>query len=441
MNDAPKTSQGLASSGHRSAKRVESTALATAFQREFVKTLQQRVVENGEPFAIVQADTPHELFHAMDIRMVTNQWWASYIAAKQLSPYYFQVLEREGFPASSCRYCSLGLACTLDNDPERAPWGGLPRPTVLVARLTCDCIQRVFQLWAEALGSTFYPLEAPGWEHKDTQWFEHNREDWDEVYEPHRIDLMVEEMKGLIALIEERTDRRFDPDKLLALMNAINEQEILLDEASKLATRTIPCPVGIADQMPNAMIPQWHRGDPWAVEHARRFRDEVKARVEAGAAVAPNEKIRLMWIGAGLWHDPGFYEALEARLGAVFVWSMYLPFTGAKYVRTNLNDPLRALASRICGMNEVLHLPPWMNAWMVSEAKACSIDAAVMLSPESQRISVSGNKFTKASLEAAGVPVFEISADMVDATDWSHDRMVDEVERFLRERVPLKAGN
>ena len=82
-----------------------------------------------------------------------------------------------------------------------------------------------------------------------------------------------------------------------------------------------------------------------------------------------------------------------------------------------------------------------MNAWMVSEAKACSIDAAVMLSPESQRISVSGNKFTKASLEAAGVPVFEISADMVDATDWSHDRMVDEVERFLRERVPLKAGN
>ena len=22
-----------------------------------------------------------------------------------------------------------------------------------------------------------------------------------------------------------------------------------------------------------------------------------------------NERIRLMWIGAGLWHDPGFYNA------------------------------------------------------------------------------------------------------------------------------------
>jgi hypothetical protein len=188
------------------------------------------------------------------------------------------------------------------------------------------------------------------------------------------------------------------------------------------------------------MIPQWHRGADWAVEHARMFRDEVKARVEAGAAVCPNEKVRLMWIGAGLWHDPGFYTALEERLGAVFVWSMYLPFTGAKYIRYHLEDPLRALASRICGMNEVLHLPPWMNEWMVSEAKACGIDAAVILQPTTNRLSVSGTKFTKLALEAAGIPVYEMPADMVDATQWSHEAMVDDVERFLKERCAAARG-
>lgn len=430
-----KTDDMIRQTGERSSKRLNSTALATRFQREFVKELQERVVEKGEPFAIVQADTPHEIFHVMDIPMVTNQWWAAYISAKQLSPYYFEVMEREGFPASSCRYCSLGLACTLDNDPEKAPWGGLPRPTVLVARLTCDCIQRVFSLWAEALGSRFYPLEAPGWEHKDGQWFTKGKLEWDEVYTAQRIDLLVEEMKGLIRFLEAETGRTFDNGKLLALMHRINEQEELMEEAAQLATRTIPCPVGIAEQMPNAMIPQWHRGADWAVEHARLFRDEVKARVEAGASVARTEKIRLMWIGAGLWHDPGFYDALEERLGAVFVWSMYLPFTGAKYIRYNLDDPLRALASRICGMNEVLHLPPWMNDWMVSEAKACQIDAAVILQPTTNRLSVSGTKFTKLALEKAGVPVYEMPADMVDATEWSHERMVDDVARFLKERT------
>ncbi len=422
--------------GQRSEKLLESTAAANAYQRAFGKALQKRVVDNGEPFAIVQADTPHEIFHAMDIPMVTNQWWAAYIAAKQLSPYYFEVMEKQGFPKSSCKYCSLGLACTLDNDPERAPWGGLPRPTVLVARLTCDCIQRVFQLWADALGSTFYPLEAPGWEHKDPAWFENNDDHWREVFTDRRVDLLTEETQGLIALLEKETGRAFDHGHFLQLMERINEQEELLREASNLVTRTRPCPVGIADQMPNVMIPQWHRGSEWAVEHARRFRDEVKARVDAGQGVVKNEKIRLRWIGAGLWHDPGFYNALEERLGAVFVWSMYLPFAGAQYIRNGIEeDAMGALSSRICGMNEVLHLPPWMNSWMVSEAKACGIDAAVMLTPMTQRLSVSGTKLTREALEAAGVPVFELDADMVDATEWSHDAMVEAVSEFLIRRV------
>jgi benzoyl-CoA reductase subunit B len=421
--------------GERSAKLLASTAAANAHQKAFIQSLRERVIENGEPFAIVQADTPHEIFHAMDIAMVTNQWWAAYIAAKQLSPYYFEVMEKEGFPASSCRYCSLGLACTLDNDPSKAPWGGLPRPTVLVARLTCDCIQRVFALWAEALGSKFYALEAPGWEHKDEKWFEHANNDWEQVYTPRRIDLLVEEMKGLIKLLEEETGRTFDQGAFVQLMERINEQEELLSEAGALVTRTRPCPVGIAEQMPNVMIPQWHRGSDWAVEHARRFRDEVKVRVDAGLGTVANEKIRLMWIGAGLWHDPGFYNALEERHGAVFCWSMYLPFAGVSYIRYNLDDPLRALASRICGMNEVLHLPPWMSSWMVSEAKACGIDAVIMLTPRTNRLSVSGTKLTREALEAAGVPVFEMSADMVDATNWSHERMVDAVSAFLTARV------
>jgi len=148
--------------GQRSRKDLECTAAATAYQRAFVADLKRRVVDNGEPFAIAQADTPHEIFHAMDIALVTNQWWSAYISAKQLSTHYDQVLERRGYPSNRCRYCTLGLACTLDNDPKRAPWGGLPKPTVLVARLTCECIEHVFSQWAQALGTEFFPLEAPG---------------------------------------------------------------------------------------------------------------------------------------------------------------------------------------------------------------------------------------------------------------------------------------
>jgi benzoyl-CoA reductase/2-hydroxyglutaryl-CoA dehydratase subunit BcrC/BadD/HgdB len=420
--------------GQRSRKMLACTAAANAYQKAFGAELRRRVVDDGEPFAIVQADTPHEIFHVMDIPIITNQWWSAYISAKQLSSRYFDVMAAKGYPANSCKYCSLGLACTLANDPATAPWGGLPTPTVLVARLTCDCIQHVFGQWAEALGTEFFAMEAPAWRDKDPQWFAHSRQDWERVYDPDRIALMVRELRDLIALLENRTGRRFDEAKLHHLMERINEQEGYIWEAAQAIGTARPCPVSIAEQMPNTMIPQWHRGSDWAVGHARRFRDEVMERVADGLGTAAGEKIRLMWIGAGVWHDPGFYQALEERLGAVFVWSMYMPFAGPQYIRELHGRPMDALASRICSMNEVLHLPPWMNGWMESEAERCGVDAAVILLPPDNRLSQSGTQLTALSLEAAGVPVLTISGDMVDARKWNHDEMVSRVADFLVQR-------
>jgi hypothetical protein len=94
---------------------------------------------------------------------------------------------------------------------------------------------------------------------------------------------------------------------------------------------------------------------------------------------------------------------------------------------------MHALASRICSMNEVLHLPPWMNAWMVSEAKRCSIDAAVMLVPPGNRLSQSGTNLTKQALEAAGVPTLALEADMVDTKGWRRERMLENVSQFLKQ--------
>ena len=423
-----------ARAGTRSRKMLASTTEATAFQKAFGLELKRRVVDEGEPFVVAQADTPHEIFHAMDIPVIANQWWSAYISAKQLSGRYFEALAEAGYPSNSCKYCSLGLACTLANDPASAPWGGLPRPTALVARLTCDCIQHVFAQWAEALGTDFFAMEAPAWEHKEKDWYTRSNRQWDDVYQRDRIALMVEECGELIALLERKTGRTFELDKLTFVMERINEQESYLWEAAQAIGSARPCPVSIAEQMPNTMIPQWHRGSDWAVGHSRKFRDEVQQRIDQGLGTAGNERVRLMWIGAGVWHDPGFYQSIEETLGAVFVWSMYLPFAGPQYIRETHGRTMDALASRICSINEVLHLPPWMNGWMVSEAERCGIDAAVMLLPPDNRLSQSGTKLTALALEDAGVPVLMIDADMVDAKIWDHERMVGVVAEFLRDR-------
>ena len=80
---------------------------------------------------------------------------------------------------------------------------------------------------------------------------------------------------------------------------------------------------------------------------AARFRDEVAARVARGEAACPQERVRLMWVGAGLWHDTDFYAAFEDTHGAVFVWSMYLAFgPGRQPPPDRLADPPFATAAQ-----------------------------------------------------------------------------------------------
>ena len=141
----------------------------------------------------------------------------------------------------------------------------------------------------------------------------------------------------------------------------------------------------MTEQITNVMATQWVRGSEWALAHARAFHDEVQQRVDAGVAACPGERARLMWVGAGLWHDTDFYTAFEASHRAVFVWSMYLAFGPDGYIRYGLDDPMAALASRTASFNEYLHNPPWAAEWIVHQAREHRIDGALVLRPRSMK--------------------------------------------------------
>ncbi len=416
-------------------KQLACTLAAGEKQKTWFAEVRRDVFEAGKPYAIIQADTPHDLFHLMGVPVVTNQWWAAIIATKQLSGDYLDGLAKLGYHEDLCRYCSLGLASTLIDLKESAPWGGLPKPAILCARLTCDCIQRIFSLWADSFGAELVAIEAPGSSVLPDRWWELSRHRWEELSEPYRLDLMVEELGTLVRALEKLTDRRFDKAKLRSFMERVNEQEEYFEEARQLIARAPKCPVRISEQITNVMAAQWHRGTDWALAHARSFRDEVGQRVADGIAACPEERLRLMWVGAGLWHNTDFYTAFEERYGAVFVWSMYLPFGPDWYIRYGLDDPLRALASRVVTMNEVLHNPPYAPSWIVKEAGLNRIDGAVLLMPKGSRPSASGTLFIASALEAAGIPTLLVEADMVDARGWDNEAAEKAMVNFIEKRL------
>jgi benzoyl-CoA reductase subunit B len=412
-------------------KQLQSSVRAAEYQKAWFAQLRREVFEKQKPYAIVQADMPLELFHAMDVPVVSNQWWASLIAAKRLAPHYLDELNAMGYHDGLCRYCSLSLACTMAGDSAQAPWGGLPKPALLSARLTCDCIQRVFETWADKFGSPFVPLDAPGASELPARWWELSRYRWSELFESHRLDFMVAQFHSLIGTLERLTGIAFDLERLRGLMDGVNQQEQYFEEVCEMICQAPKTPIRMHEQVSNVMAAQWLRGGNWAIAHARAFRDEVKERVQAGVAACPSERLRLMWVGAGLWHDTDFYTAFEEPYGAVFVWSMYLAFGPDGYIRYGLDDPLRALASRTVSFNEQLHNPPWANEWIVDQARKHRVDAALVLEPLGTRPSATGNRFIERALEASGVPVLPIVADMVDARGWNGLEMRRKVGQFL----------
>lgn len=419
----------------RSKKTMEAAKTASAYQKEWFRQLRERV-EAGEPFAYVNADVPVEILRAMDIPFVVNQWWAALVSAKQLAPKYLGYLREQGYRDDLCTYCATALAGSYEEHPEEGPWGGLPKPTIAITRLTCDCQGKIFQLLSKRYHAKFYPIENTIPHDAPDRWWEKTSDRWEELYESERLDTAVEELRQLIHFLEIETGRMFEEQKFLRVMNLINEQESWYRKARDLIAETKPAPVTITDTMNAVMQAQWQRGTPWAARHAREFYEEIASRVQEGRAACEKEKIRLMWIGRGLWFNMGFYQYFEETYGAVFVWSMYLAMGADAYIRNHVEeDPLRALAARFVGMEDFLHMPPWNAQWFLAEARHNQIDGVVYLVPENCMQSVEGSYFITKTLEDAGIPVLRLRADPVDPRKWNAATVTQMVEEFLKNRI------
>lgn len=420
----------------RAVKTLKATAEVSAYQKKWFLDLKKRV-ETGEDFAYLNADVPMEVLRAMDIPFIVNQWWAAICGAKRMTTKYFGLLRDAGYRDDLCSYCATAFAESLDPDDKTdGPWGGLPKPTIVITRLTCDCQSKIFELFSKNYDADFYAIENTVPRKIAHNWWELAQDRWEELYDSDRLDSSVEELKEMIRFLEMKTGKMFDTNKLVEVMELINEQETWYSRTRDLIAQTSPAPVTVVDTINAVMQAQWQRGTRWAVDHAKSLYEEIKALTDAGHAAVPNEQYRLMWLGRGLWHDFAFYQNFEEKYGAVFVWSMYLAMGADAYIRNNVRaDPLRALAARYIGMEDFLHCPPLNGMWFLKEAIHNHIDGVVYMVPENCMQAVEGSYFIKKTLEDAGIPVLIFKADPVDGRKWDRGTMTGLVENFIETRI------
>lgn len=406
--------------------RLEVVRKFKDYQRAYFHALKERVLA-GIPYGICNVDEAEEILLTFGFSVITLQWWSSKIASKKLSRPYFSYMAKLGYDMD--HYYSLGLACTMVNDPETAPWGGLPRPAVIIGRTAPDQIQTIKEIWAREYNCPYFPLEDCGEEIMPSpdHWWEKCREHWDEMVPGHLLDLREQELKSLIRLLETMTGHPFNPDKFVDTMKLVNQQADYFRMARDLIAHTSPCPVSLNDQL--SLVPlQWNRGNPEACAIAKEFYEETKRRVDEGIGVCSNEKIRLMWTTVGLWSNTKFYRAFEEKYGAVFVGSMYISIAADSYAREIKDAPLRALASRqiMLGINDV--------NWLIKETKNHNCHGAVGIGTGR------GPSAMALAFEAAGIPYLELSGDFVDTRNWDEEKVEAAVAEFIEKRLMGRAS-
>lgn len=422
--------ESTAFKGERSKKFLKTSQTMTDFQKQYYEKVKERAAQ-GEPVIWTNVGVPYEIMYAMDLPVLFNLHWSALLAAKQLAPYYLNILNAHGYFRDLCRYCSLPLGYFLDKDTSKAPWGGIPKPAAVVVEAADDPIIKAYGLMAKELNVPFYIWERTvPYEPPKTVWCESLETIEAESYrEGPRLDFAVKETEGLIAFLETLSGKSLSEVKLREVMERSNLQFDYIGKVLDL-TATIPCPISITDHMPNVISTQFLRGHEMGLAQAKMTYEEVKERVDKGLAACENERLRLMHMVVPSWFTPGFFNAFEEKYGAVFVWMVYFPIV-MQLIRYNLRDPLKALASRYVGYTEVGLLPPYWCQWVVHNAKKYNIDAAVYQVADSCRMLSGPMRLTVKALEDIGIPTFEMRSDYVDERDWDDTRMKSQLSAFI----------
>jgi len=412
----------MSGAAQRSKNDLACTPIIRAGQKEWFLNLHKQVAE-GKPYVFSEAYVPHEILEAFDLPYVINEWWSGLVAARRQSAYYFNDLEQRGFHSGLERYTALAYATVADDRNPDPPWGGLPKPLFTTFAISAGRPQNIprWEQLSKLWGVPCMPIECPmTGRPMAAHWWDVSRRGWESIYQTYHLDYMTENFKEFIKFCEDMTGTRLDMEKLREAVDRGNQQQKYFEEIRD-AMRNHKSTLTMNEQLGNVMTIQWRRGSEWALNMAKMFRDEVLERVRNEQWVCPNEQVRLLWLGRGMWQNTSFYRAFEESHGAVFVRSMYMSIAIDGYPRYG-RDPVRALAARYCGLG-LLNLD-----WDIYDAKAHRVAGVVAAADN-----VTGRQ--RIAFENAGLPLLALNVDLVDSRTYDeqalHNQMTEYLEKTL----------
>jgi benzoyl-CoA reductase/2-hydroxyglutaryl-CoA dehydratase subunit BcrC/BadD/HgdB len=403
-----------ASTKSKKGRSLNSSYQAGTILKEYWEGAKRHQAE-GRPIAWVSGNVPIELFWALDIYPVYPENYSAVIASIQRAQEFCEEAEQIGFSNDLCSYSrvNLGIIHGKGIDDPGLPFGGLPRPDILVTT-RIPCLIQV--KWWEAVKEFFHvPMFVVDATMIDLPVKEHQRQHY------------LGQIRELIPYMEESLGVRFNEDNFLHALKLSDEAAALWLELLDVRA-AVPSPVGSREMCGNVFPLVSMLGSPTPIPFFRALLDEAKECVKAGKGAVENEKIRLGWDNIPMWYNLKFFSDVEDH-NVIFTYETYLRYVWGG--RMDLADPWTAFADK--------HLDVWLNYsinqrihTLLSDIPKFKLDGFVFHQNHScKRFAMGQKDAAEAIREKLGVPSLFVDSDMADPRAFSEGQCQVQMETFI----------
>lgn len=343
-------------------------------------------LDHPENYAWTNVFAPTELMQTFGLTCVSMECLASYLSGFWLEDYFIDLAEDEGIASTLCSYHKNFIGAVES--------GILPKPVLgVTTSMVCDGNINTFRYLKQRFGVDDFVLDIP--------------HEWS----PEAERYVVEQLQGLIRLLEGKTGKKYNEDALCEAIRRENESKQYFREAMKKRVNH-DYPNTLTLTLFLLLATHLNIGSQWVLDFFKMLSEEIDR-------YPPAKGKRLLWVHL----TPYSQETLQSYLNYNERYAIVCDDFNLDYTeRMDETHPLEALARKmICNI---------YNGGFERKAEACAAyakeyrcDAVVEFCHWGCKQSAGGAMLLKKKMREIGLPMLILDGDALDRRN-NHDGQI-----------------
>jgi benzoyl-CoA reductase/2-hydroxyglutaryl-CoA dehydratase subunit BcrC/BadD/HgdB len=375
--------------------------------------------ERGQKLIMLGPNGPTELVYAMGAVPFVLDLVPTRLASSTDSAKYIDIAEKY-VPQNMCGISKLDLGVILSGDI-------VDKPDALIYTTTpCDSSRVAYPAIGEILGVPTYCVDTPY--RKDERGFRY----------------IAEQLRDVVALLEEVTGNKLDLDRLAEVVTRSNTAARLLSDIADLR-KNIPCPLPgrllVLNELFGSML-----GSQAMIDFLRAEYAVGKAALDKKQGVTRGEEqFRLIWLQNMLWSNVGIMDWLEKEYNSVVIMD------GFGYKGTNIIEDVRDEEQVFLGLAQrCMNIPmihgasgpaqPWIEL-VDNTIREFKINASMFVGHVGCKHTWAAGKLIKDYVQDTfGIPTLTFDIDAIDMRYKSTDEIKVIISEYMDTLMERKAA-